>query len=77
MAAGFKSDIKRASPGGVSGGRQRMNLGMSLPIALVPTLAYHAVVAHDHGTDEGIRLDVTTPALGQLQGALHPGLVGR
>ena len=45
---------------------------MGLAVALVPALADELAVAHHHGADQRVGLDVAAAALGQLQGALHP-----
>ena len=44
----------------------RTHLGMRTAIFRVPSLAHqHSVAADDHGSDQGIRMDVTAPASGK------------
>ena len=48
-----------------------MDLGVRLARALVPALADHLAVADEDGTDDGVRMRRSAPALGQLERALE------
>jgi hypothetical protein len=72
MTARFEGDVQGGAARRLSGGGEGVDLGVRLAVTLVPALAYELAVAHHDRADEWIRLDATTAALGQLQGAAHP-----
>jgi hypothetical protein len=62
VTARLQGDIKRGTPGGLTGGVERMNLGVRSTVTLVPALADAGIPLDDDGADHGVGLDCTAPA---------------
>ena len=71
VTARFEGDVERCSPCHFSGGSQRMNLGMSLAIALMPAFTDNSAVLDDDRTHQGIGFDSTSTANREFECPLH------
>lgn len=71
MAAGFQCDVQSRPTHLVCRQGQSVYFRMFFSEALMPTFAHHLLVAHQHSTDERIRLDMSPAPLGQFQGTPH------
>jgi hypothetical protein len=76
MTARLQRDIEGRATRRLAGRLQRLNFGVRPAEPLVPALADEGSVADHDRAHERVRLDEAPAALGQLQGAAHPVLVG-
>src|SRR5262249_42420697 len=70
-------DVERGVASRLAGGGQRVDLGMRCAEALVPAFTDNLVIAHEHGADERVGLDVASAALGHFESPLHPRPIAR
>ena len=71
MIAGFERHVRGGAARGVAGSRQRRDFGMRAAGALVPALAHHLAIAHQHAADARIGIGGVQAAARQLERARH------